>query len=408
MKNNAVKFFGNTAILALFLAAMPLTGDEFVYKHRTGDHYRIISTIEQDVYVDRKFSHHAEIINRIAVEITDASDEEASTGNSGTIRAVYLTAEKSVSPEDGGEYFEWSREYESEFIRDHLGYYKIDMQYFIPMTRNVPVFPGRDLQPGDKWKADGLEVHDFRASFGIENPYLLPFNVDYVYLGELEWNGKNYPAFSVKHVASQIIRTMPGNIWPVKVQSSSDQIVYWDFDLGEAIASTGQFRTVLEMSNGSVLEYRSVMESELVEAPEMDKESIAEQILQLEIPGTSVRIEDAGVTISIENIQFMPDSSVLLNNELFKLDMIIEILRRFPGHDILVSGHTALAGTAAGRQQLSLERARAVADYLLANDVRTPERVIVQGYGAERPLADNDTEAGRERNRRVEITILEN
>jgi outer membrane protein OmpA-like peptidoglycan-associated protein len=49
-----------------------------------------------------------------------------------------------------------------------------------------------------------------------------------------------------------------------------------------------------------------------------------------------------------------------------------------------------------------------VADYLIGKKVRGPERIVVRGYGAEQPLGDNATEEGRRKNRRVEITILEN
>jgi outer membrane protein OmpA-like peptidoglycan-associated protein len=112
--------------------------------------------------------------------------------------------------------------------------------------------------------------------------------------------------------------------------------------------------------------------------------------------------------ISLENIQFDPDSAVLRPEERPKLDRIAEILSRYPDRDILVGGHTALAGTAEGRMQLSIERAASVAEYLLGKNVRSPDRVVIRGYGAERPVADNRTVEGMEKNRRVEIVILEN
>jgi outer membrane protein OmpA-like peptidoglycan-associated protein len=121
-----------------------------------------------------------------------------------------------------------------------------------------------------------------------------------------------------------------------------------------------------------------------------------------------VRIVDEGITISLENIQFQPDSAVLLAVEKEKLDKIGEILEGFADRDILVGGHTALAGSAAGRMKLSQERAGAVADYLISRGVRTASHVVVRGYGAERPVADNRTAEGMRRNRRVEITLLEN
>jgi outer membrane protein OmpA-like peptidoglycan-associated protein len=75
----------------------------------------------------------------------------------------------------------------------------------------------------------------------------------------------------------------------------------------------------------------------------------------------------------------------------------------------VVGGHAAQAGgTEASRQQLSQERAAAIAAYLIENGVRTPDRVMARGYGAQKPIASNSTEAGRKKNRRVEIIILEN
>jgi outer membrane protein OmpA-like peptidoglycan-associated protein len=73
-----------------------------------------------------------------------------------------------------------------------------------------------------------------------------------------------------------------------------------------------------------------------------------------------------------------------------------------------VGGHTALAGTAEGRLEVSARRAQAVADFLVFLDSRRPDEIIVRGYGAERPLGDHGTAAGQALNRRVEITILDN
>jgi outer membrane protein OmpA-like peptidoglycan-associated protein len=67
-----------------------------------------------------------------------------------------------------------------------------------------------------------------------------------------------------------------------------------------------------------------------------------------------------------------------------------------------------MAGTREARDRLSLERAEAVASYLIGRGVRSAGNIVTRGYGAERPVASNATDAGRQQNRRVEITILEN
>jgi len=132
------------------------------------------------------------------------------------------------------------------------------------------------------------------------------------------------------------------------------------------------------------------------------------QLQASSVADTSARVTNEGVTISLSNIQFLANSSELPNGEKQKLKEIAGILQGIPGRKILVSGHTAMAGTAKDRLQTSYDRAKAVAFYLISLGVRKPDEIFAQGYGAERPIADNGTPEGMALNRRVEITILEN
>jgi outer membrane protein OmpA-like peptidoglycan-associated protein len=134
---------------------------------------------------------------------------------------------------------------------------------------------------------------------------------------------------------------------------------------------------------------------------------IRAELEEYNVADTSVRVEEEGIVISLNNIQFMPDSTELTAGEMAKLREIAAILSWYPGRNILVGGHTAMAGTSEGRLLISTERARAVADVLLALKVRQAEEIIVTGYGADRPLGDMATEAGQAMNRRVEIILLD-
>lgn len=379
--------------------------EQFIYKHQKGDTYRILSTVDEEVYVNRVLSHRAEILNRIAVEVLDEKD------GIGTHKAVFLTAEKALGM-SGTRSLEWSREYNSIFDRNPSGFISIDDQYYMPVVRNVPVFPDKNLDIGETWTAEGHEVHDFRDGFGIREPYRIPFNAEYTYLGPKEWKGKMYPAFSVSYRIFSEPPRADGYIWPVRIMGASDQIVYWDIEMGQTAAYSEFFRMIFELSSGDTFEYRGTAQAEIIESTRMDKNRMAEEISHdidlMGIEDTSVRIADEGIIITLEDIQFEPDSAILMQSERQKLDKIAEILKRYPDRDILIGGHTALAGTAEGRLFLSQERAAAAADYLITNGVRTADRIVVQGYGAERPLADNRTQEGMRKNRRVEITILEN
>jgi outer membrane protein OmpA-like peptidoglycan-associated protein len=396
-----------------FILFLPVTGgaEEFRYIHRAGDSYRILSVVNEDVYLDRRLSHRAEILNRVAVTVLS---EKEGTGRHD---ALFQTSERAVRPDDGEGVFQWEREYQSVFDRDSLGRLTIDDRYFMPVVRNVPVFPGGDLEPGDTWRADGSETHDFRDAFGITEPYRIFFTADYTYLGNRVWEGREYPAFSVSYRIDDSPPAVRGRFWPRRIAGACDQILYWDRELGQSRAYEETFRMIFELSDGvhpeeTRIEYRGTAYAEILESPRMDKDRIAGDIKQeletLGLGDAGVRVDTEGVTISLEAIRFEADSTRLLPSEQAKLDRIGEILARYGDRDILVAGHTALAGSAEGRRELSAGRAAAVASYLIGKGIRSGERVVVRGYGAERPVADNATAEGMERNRRVEITILEN
>jgi outer membrane protein OmpA-like peptidoglycan-associated protein len=413
-KMRKISLFCVLTIVLWFLPAS-LEAEKFVYKHQTGDRYRLLSTVHEEVYIDRQLSHRSEILNRIAVEVRESRNPRVSLGGEASGKAghsaVFQVAERTQGLA-AGRSFQWSREYESEFERDAQGYITIDSKYYMPVVRNVPVFPDRDLKPGDTWTAEGHEAHDFRDSFGIAEPYRIPFTAEYTFLGNRVWRGKNYPAFSVSYRIFAHPEAVPGRTWPQRVMGASDQIIYWDMNAGQAAAYTESFRMIFDLSSGHTVEYRGTAEAELLDSPDMDKDELVKEITEnidrLGIADATVRAADEGIIISLENIQFEAESAELSRNEQQKLDKIGEILNKYSGRDILVGGHTALSGTPEGRLELSRERAAAVAEYLIGKKVRDPDRIVVRGYGAERPLADNGTEEGMRRNRRVEITILEN
>ncbi len=84
----------------------------------------------------------------------------------------------------------------------------------------------------------------------------------------------------------------------------------------------------------------------------------------------------------------------------------LEMIKAHPANRILVAGHTDNVGDPASNQRLSLARASAVRDWLTEAAEMAPSRFAMQGYGDTRPIADNQTDSGRARNRRVDITLV--
>ena len=115
----------------------------------------------------------------------------------------------------------------------------------------------------------------------------------------------------------------------------------------------------------------------------------------------------AGLTLRIPDLRFVADSATLLPAEAARLDLVAKALSAAPpDRNFLVEGHAASTGKPQGELELSSLRAKSVVDALVARGLAAA-RFIWRGLGSAQPIAPNDSEAGRARNRRVEITILD-
>ena len=114
----------------------------------------------------------------------------------------------------------------------------------------------------------------------------------------------------------------------------------------------------------------------------------------------------AGIRLTMQNLNFKPDSAELLPGENERLDQIAQVLKEVPDQMFLVEGHTASVGYERGEMKLSVERANSVANALIQRGIPR-EKFICKGSGGTKPIADNSTQEGKAKNRRVEITILE-
>ncbi len=105
------------------------------------------------------------------------------------------------------------------------------------------------------------------------------------------------------------------------------------------------------------------------------------------------------------DVMFDVNSARLKPGGLDEIDRLADILMRYPETQVNVTGHTDSMGSEQHNYDLSDRRALSVKDALIDRGV-DPRRVSARGYGEERPIATNATEAGRQLNRRVVIEII--
>lgn len=110
-------------------------------------------------------------------------------------------------------------------------------------------------------------------------------------------------------------------------------------------------------------------------------------------------------TVRLNNIFFESGKAILKEESFPELKRVIELLEKNPGFQIEIAGHTDDVGADIANMQLSLERAQSVVNYLSKNGIKAG-RLSARGYGETVPVAGNETEEGRQKNRRVELKIL--
>ncbi len=110
--------------------------------------------------------------------------------------------------------------------------------------------------------------------------------------------------------------------------------------------------------------------------------------------------------IVLSDLLFELNSARLREEHIATLDTLSKFLMKHPTLNVAVAGHTDNTGAEHHNVSLSTHRAQGVADYLSAHGI-SYDRITFEGFGSSSPIADNRTEEGRRRNRRVEILLKE-
>jgi outer membrane protein OmpA-like peptidoglycan-associated protein len=391
--------------LLFFVFIAGLSAETFTFKFNKGEKYRFVTTVDEKVYIDDRLSNTVNFLTKVAYTVTEVRD------GAGAITALYQVSARKNN--DLGSYTT-EEEDQSSFTVSPRGEHGIAPRYLYPLTRDIPLFPKGDVKKGDTWSAPGEEIHDLRRPYGIPEPFHIPVNVQYLFLGTKTVNGKSLAQIDISY--SFMTKVTGVNVrsafFPTRISGNSHKLYNWDAAAGRLVSYIEEFDVFYYLSNGSVAEFTgthtgNVILSQPLNTTETVKD-INKAIEKEKLEGVRVEGAEEGVKITLEDIRFQPDSDVITRAEARKIQAIATILKKYPDRDIKLVGHTAAVGTPESCLELSIRRAKSVGDALLKLRARTPDQMTIQGKGLTEPLADNGTEAGRARNRRVEIIILEN
>lgn len=131
--------------------------------------------------------------------------------------------------------------------------------------------------------------------------------------------------------------------------------------------------------------------------------------LRQELQGTGVSVKTVGekiVLVMPGNITFSTNSYTIKDSFKPVLTSVSKVLKKYDKTYVQIVGYTDNTGTASINNTLSYNRANAVANYLKLKGV-SANRMLIEGKGSKNPIASNSTASGREKNRRLEITLVQ-
>jgi len=144
--------------------------------------------------------------------------------------------------------------------------------------------------------------------------------------------------------------------------------------------------------------------------PKERKKEITQDIylerMEVAVIKDTIDNSDAGKSFVLKNIFFDFDKSSLREESIVELQNVYQIMKDYPKLKVEISGHTDNKGSNEYNKSLSMRRAQVVVDWLVKKGINK-DRLVAKGYGEEQPITTNDTNEGRQENRRTEFKILE-
>ena len=129
--------------------------------------------------------------------------------------------------------------------------------------------------------------------------------------------------------------------------------------------------------------------------------------LTRQLENLQLRQTESGVVVTLGDVLFASGEAQLVEGGRSSLEEVVDLLQTEPDKNIRVEGHTDASGEAEANLQLSDQRAQAVREALISLGVAS-ERITATGMGEDFPIASNEDEEGRARNRRVDVILLDN
>ncbi len=410
----------STLALFFLLFSNPSFTHVFQFDDLAGDHYILRTFSIQEILINNIMKGVSELKYEGNLRVQSVKNSQA------FITGSYLYYNKPYMSSQPYKLMNRNQT-NSRFNRKANGEMEVSKLLYFPVVRNIPTFPKRRLHIGEKWYGTGYEVQDLR-SFGVAKPYILPFQVEYQYIRDERFRGRDCAVFSVHYLINQNNKMKIGNThshFPARVMGYFKGYYYWDKERNYPLFYEAEYDFIYILMNGQVREWRGIDYGDVIKKrskviakprpkpepkpdPEDEKDIIKKDLekkLKKEKLKFPVHKRKVGISINLGELLFDFNSTKLKQRTIRQLDKLAKLLMQYDHYQLRVDGHTDSIGTHQVNLNFSRKRAKKVRDYLVSKGV-IAHRIKFKGFGETKPVDSNKSGSARAKNRRVEVIIL--
>lgn len=391
--------FSFICLCSLFFIQNLFAAEKIQWNIPENERLEMMRTAHVNLYINRKLARTYE--ERNIIDLTCISK----TDNKSNVKGVFSVFDRA----SGQNIFNLREQYLVNFDITSNGRFTVNENYYMPNLRHVPSFPDKELNINDQWSMDGeLIIANY------SRPFKLIFPVHYTLTEVSETAGSRIATIKYSYTIDKDMRNqnLPAD-FPLRIAAQNSGIIKWNLSKNRPIAYNDAYYILFVHPDGErgigTAEYSMNIQTENTQyavVTEAEKLKASKDIAQ-ELPkdkGIDVNFDDRGIVISLGDMLFDFDSYNLRADTKQTLDNVIDIVKqRYKDREIIVEGHTDNTGNAQYNQNLSEQRAKTVAGFLKQGIGH--DKFSYRGLGAKKPVADNTTKEGRQKNRRVEVII---
>jgi outer membrane protein OmpA-like peptidoglycan-associated protein len=366
---------------------------ELKVHYEPGEKYSLTIRSDFSVYINNKYHGYNSKVIKFIYKIADESSYKTASGD------LYDLDKTMKNGINTGYYIDTVSL--CDFSFDQNGkIVESNNNYKFPMISGIPFYSDKKINQGETVDSTGDAIFDLTNE--LRN-IKIPIFCQTTYLGKKIIFSKEYDYFQLNYGFSRKLKNIFAN-------TIANHKIDFYYDAGNKMPAymIDHFTEEFTAINNEKIKRIGFIDYYYNKIERLNTNKIIQDLRNDKNKNDDLTFEkrEDGVAIIINNLRFKPDSTELLDEEKEKLLPLYDMLSKIKDRTFKIIGHTAKYGAEKEQMALSVDRAKAVAMYLIDKGIKA-ERIMYTGKGATVPVAPNDTEENMQKNRRVEIIIME-